>query len=183
MTPTAVQTASWKGIMSLNVGVVRTTRVPAAPTMPISPHNIQAGKNAPNNSNEGASAREQPVSVQLVTIRKTALGGDGSVIVRWAQPYAISKKVARNLARNTYPGHCSALGLIGVIPHTWSSRVSLLVKSATSPQDFATACFRDATAFSAPMTTTKVVPQYRSPQNPATGYPKPLWQGTSTPLR
>src|SRR5581483_9418651 len=54
MTPLAVQTASWKGSVPSKVGVVRTRRVAAAATIPISAHNIHAGKKAPNNSNEGA---------------------------------------------------------------------------------------------------------------------------------
>ena len=31
-----------------------------APTIPIAPHNSQAGKNAPNKSNDGAPLAEQP---------------------------------------------------------------------------------------------------------------------------
>jgi len=54
MTPTAVQTARWKGIEWLKIDDVRTTRALAAPMMPISAHNIHAGKKAPNNSKEGA---------------------------------------------------------------------------------------------------------------------------------
>ena len=81
MTPTAVQTASGKGIAPLNRGLVTTTRALAAATMPISPHNIQAGKNAPNKSKEGAPTNEQPVSVALETTRRTALGSEGAVIV------------------------------------------------------------------------------------------------------
>src|SRR5262249_31786479 len=65
VTPTAVQAARWKGIKSLNVVFVRTTRVMAAPMTPINAQNIQAGKKAPNSSNEGAPAIEQPVSMQL----------------------------------------------------------------------------------------------------------------------
>src|SRR5690242_14567708 len=51
--------------------------------MPITPHNSQAGKNAPNNSNEGASPNEQPVSRQLVTANRGALSRNDSVIVSW----------------------------------------------------------------------------------------------------
>src|SRR5581483_4205940 len=40
MTPLAVQTASWKGSVPSKVGVVRTRRVAAAATIPISAHNI-----------------------------------------------------------------------------------------------------------------------------------------------
>jgi hypothetical protein len=54
MTPLAVQTASWRGSVPLKVGVVRTKRVAEAAAIPISAHNIDAGKKAPNNSNEGA---------------------------------------------------------------------------------------------------------------------------------
>jgi len=57
MMPTALHTASWKGITSLSAGLVKTTRALAAPRMPISAQNIQAGKYAPNNSNEGAPMR------------------------------------------------------------------------------------------------------------------------------
>ena len=81
MTPTAVQTASCRGTASLSRGVVRTTRAPAAPTMPTSPHNIQAGKNAPNKSNEGAPTNEQPMSVELEVKSRTAVGSEGAVIV------------------------------------------------------------------------------------------------------
>jgi len=42
--------------------------------MPISAHNIHAGKKAPNSVNEGAPTREHPVRVQLVTITRIALG-------------------------------------------------------------------------------------------------------------
>lgn len=81
MMPTAEQTASCMGIASLSRGVVRTTRAPAAPTMPISAHNIQAGKNAPNKSKEGAPTNEQLTSVELERTRRTALGSVGAVIV------------------------------------------------------------------------------------------------------
>jgi len=81
ITPAAVQTASWKGINPLKAGFVRITRMLAAPTMPIRAHNIHAGKNAPNNSKEGATPNEQPVTRQLVITRRTALGSDGLVIV------------------------------------------------------------------------------------------------------
>src|SRR5262249_44530025 len=47
MTPVAVQTASWKGSASLKTGLVRATRVAAAPMIPISAQNIHAGKKAP----------------------------------------------------------------------------------------------------------------------------------------
>ena len=81
MTPTAVQTASCRGIASLRRGEVRITRALAAPTMPISAHNIHAGKNAPNKSNEGAPANEQPVRVELEISGRAALGSEGAVIV------------------------------------------------------------------------------------------------------
>ena len=90
MTPTDVQTASCRGMVSLSRGVVSTTRAPAAAKMPISAHNIQAGKNAPNKSNEGAPTNEQPMSVQLETTRRAALGSEGAVIVLWARPYGRS---------------------------------------------------------------------------------------------
>jgi hypothetical protein len=81
MTPTAVQTASCKGIASLSRGEVRATRALAAARMPISAHNIQAGKYAPNKSNEGAPPNEQPVRVELEISGRTALGSEGAVIV------------------------------------------------------------------------------------------------------
>jgi hypothetical protein len=81
MIPTAVQTANRKGTTPLKAGVVRTARVLNAPTMPIRAHNIHAGKKAPNNSKEGATPNEQPVTKPLRITRKTALGSDGLVIM------------------------------------------------------------------------------------------------------
>jgi hypothetical protein len=46
--------------------------------MPISPHDIQAGKYAPKSSNEGAAVKEQPVNMQLGTTTSAALDSDGS---------------------------------------------------------------------------------------------------------
>jgi hypothetical protein len=74
MTPTDVQTASGHGITRLSNAVLRITPTPAAAKMPISAQNIQAGKKAPNNSYEGAPAREQPMSMQLGTASNITLG-------------------------------------------------------------------------------------------------------------
>ena len=40
--------------------LTKTTLAIAAPAIPIAPHNSQAGKNAPNKSNDGAPFAEQP---------------------------------------------------------------------------------------------------------------------------
>lgn len=76
ITPAAVHTASWKGMTSARVRVVKATRVPAAPMTPSSAQNIHAGKKAPNNSKEGAPAMEQPVSMQLVAITRAGFRKD-----------------------------------------------------------------------------------------------------------
>jgi hypothetical protein len=81
MTPTAVQTASRSGTTALNHAVASTPWAQTAATMPISAHNIQAGKNAPNKLNEGAPRYEQPTSVELEAIRRATRGSEGAVIV------------------------------------------------------------------------------------------------------
>ena len=71
MTPIATQTKSWYG--SSWERPVLTKRPRAAPlaTRPMSPQNNHAGKNAPNNSNDGAPAAEQPFNNTDAKIKMT----------------------------------------------------------------------------------------------------------------